>query len=224
MYEMSNDLYERKFYNSVYANHEDGRLCPVSCSVLAKARRNVKGVLKVFNVSSLRGASVLDIGCGLGFFSEALREHGAKVTAVDTSSAAVKFVKTTFPLIEVSVASFPAEIHHRQFDFIWANDFSMLNTFDADFICQEFIRPCLLLLKPGASLVIGWHSNFSGDMGSSNWANWAWPTINAMKEKSGLSDPRVVTAPTALVSDGIIRLAKFVGRHVPIYFQVVRSR
>jgi 2-polyprenyl-3-methyl-5-hydroxy-6-metoxy-1,4-benzoquinol methylase len=47
-------------------------------------RRRVEVLVDQFLAPRLRpGAEALDVGCGLGFFSERLQDHGARVTACD---------------------------------------------------------------------------------------------------------------------------------------------
>jgi len=210
---------ERRVYDRIYSEFEPGlSTCDVSCYVLDKARRCVTGVMRAFAISSLEGARVLDVGCGLGYFAEALREQGAQVTAIDTSSAAVQKVQELFPEIDARVASFPEDLLvDERFDLIWACDFSLLNTFDVDHICHGFVDPALRLLSRNGILVIGWHSDFSGIMGDTHWAHWPLDMIESLKQKGQLIGPRIVTVPAA-ISEAIILLGKILRKSVPIYF------
>jgi len=171
-----------------------------------------------FGIVSIKEARVLDVGCGLGYYAEALREQGAHVIAADISAVAVEMVRESFPLVDARIASFPEDFDEAQrFDVIWACDFSLLNTFDVDFIFREFIQPCLLRLTENGSLVIGWHSDFSGTMGDGNWAHWPWPVIKNMKARAGLSGPRVVTVPMPLLGHGIIHVGRLLKKSIPIF-------
>ncbi|MEE9170591.1 MAG: class I SAM-dependent methyltransferase [bacterium] len=210
---------EVEFFDAMYAAYlANEKECSVSCHELGKARRRVRGVIRTFNISSLERAKVLDIGCGLGYYSEAIRLQGAEVTAVDTSSVAIEFIKEEFPKVDSRVASFPEELRDDgPYDIIWSCDFSFINTFDVDHICQEFIQPSLKLLKHHGSLIIGWHSDFSGTMGNSNWAHWPLDMIEVMKNKTGLSGPRVATMPTSTLSWAVIHCARMLKKSIPIY-------
>ena len=211
---------ERQIYDSVYAQYKaETTVCRVSCHDIKKARQNVKGVIRTFDIPSLTGARVLDVGCGLGYFAEALREQGAQVSAVDTSPVAIQIVREFFAKVNAQVASFPEDFDEKRiFDIIWACDFSLLNTFDVEFIYSEFIQKSLRLLAEGGSLIVGWHSNFGGTMGNSNWAHWPLEMITRLTEKAGLSGPRVVNIPTNILSNGIIYFSRFLKRSIPIYF------
>jgi 2-polyprenyl-6-hydroxyphenyl methylase / 3-demethylubiquinone-9 3-methyltransferase len=104
---------------------------------------------------SLRGARVLDVGCGGGLLSEALARSGAIVTALDLAPELVEIAK--LHLLESglkvdyrlqSVESLAEEAPH---------------TFDA-ITCMEMlehvpdpaaiVRACALLLKPGGRLFV----------------------------------------------------------------------
>ena len=161
---MFNRVDERQHYDAVYSQFRIERsVCPVSCHVLGKASRTVEGVMRTFGIPSLKGARVLDVGCGLGYFAEALREKGGEVTAVDTSPVAIEIVNELFPKIDARTVSFPEDFTgYNQFDVIWSCDFPLLNTFDVDFICQEFIQKCMNIMTPRGALIVGWHSNFGG--------------------------------------------------------------
>ena len=52
----------------------------------AAVERTLKGI-------DLTGKHVLDVGCGLGFFSERFLERGATIEGIDVDAAAVKFVR-----------------------------------------------------------------------------------------------------------------------------------
>lgn len=54
--------------------------------------------------SLFKGNKVLDIGCGLGHFSEAMFKEGFNVTAVDVSETAIKRARTCFPYVDFQVA------------------------------------------------------------------------------------------------------------------------
>jgi len=211
---------ERQLYDFIYSQHRAGKtVCRASCHVLEKARRKVDGVIDAFGIDSIKRARVLDVGCGLGYYAEALRERGARVTAVDTSPIAIEMVRAAFPLVDSRVASFPQEVDETQrFDLIWACDFSLLNTFDVDFISREFVRHCLSRLTENGALVIGWHSNFSGTMGDENLAHWPWRMIRNMKDQAGLSGPRVVNVPLPFLSHGIIQAGRILKKSIPIFF------
>lgn len=211
---------ERQIYDTIYSQYKPTKTnCSVSCYDPRKARSEVEGVMRVFGIPSLSGKRILDVGCGLGYYAQAFLEKGAKVIAIDTSTVAIQLVKERFPEVEARIASFPDDItENEKFDIIWARGLSLINTFDVDFIYREFIQSCLVLLTDDGSLIIGWVSNFSETMGTSNWAHWSLNMINCLKAKAGLLGPRVVTVPTSILSLSVIHLGRILGKSVPIYF------
>src|SRR6187551_739183 len=98
-----------EFYDQQYGLHRDGKIvCQNSVHDLGKAQRRVKNMLRAFRISNLReGAEVLDVGCGLGYYSSALSATGAKVTGIDLSEVGVKVAQATFPNCEFRCAAWP---------------------------------------------------------------------------------------------------------------------
>lgn len=74
----------------------------------------------------LRGARVLDAGCGTGAMTEALALRGAKVTAVDISPQLITIAQTRLPADLRPQVQFHAgdmtDAAHGQFDFVLAMD------------------------------------------------------------------------------------------------------
>ena len=103
----------------------------------------------------LRGARVLDVGCGAGLLSEALAREGAQVTALDLAPELVKVarlhglesgVKVDYRL--QSVESLAAEMQ-GQFDAITCME--MLEHVPDP---GSIIRACATLLRPGGKLYL----------------------------------------------------------------------
>lgn len=70
--------------------------------------------------SLFKGNKVLDIGCGLGHFSEAIFREGFDLTAVDISPTAIKKAQASFPYIDFRVAR--------------ADDYALFNKIKPDYI------------------------------------------------------------------------------------------
>jgi 2-polyprenyl-6-hydroxyphenyl methylase/3-demethylubiquinone-9 3-methyltransferase len=105
--------------------------------------------------TSLKGASVLDVGCGAGLLSEALAGEGAHITALDLAPELVKVarlhgletgVKVDYRL--QSVESLAAEMP-SQFDAITCME--MLEHVPDP---GSIVRACATLLKPGGHLFL----------------------------------------------------------------------
>jgi 2-polyprenyl-6-hydroxyphenyl methylase / 3-demethylubiquinone-9 3-methyltransferase len=105
--------------------------------------------------TALRGARVLDVGCGAGLLSEALSREGADVTAIDLAPDLIKVAK-------LHRLESGAQVDYR-LSAVEALAEEMPGTFDA-IACMEMlehvpdpasvIAACAALLKPGGRLFL----------------------------------------------------------------------
>jgi 2-polyprenyl-6-hydroxyphenyl methylase/3-demethylubiquinone-9 3-methyltransferase len=103
----------------------------------------------------LRGARVLDVGCGAGLLSEALAREGAQVTALDLSPELVEIAK-----LHLLESGLRVDYRLQSVEDIAAQ---MPGTFDA-ITCMEMLEhvpdpgsvltACASLLKPGGKLFV----------------------------------------------------------------------
>ena len=209
-----------EFYDQQYGLHRDGKIvCQNSVHDLDKAQRRVKNMLRAFRISNLReGAEILDVGCGLGYYSSALAAAtGAKVTGIDLSQVGVNLARTAFPNCEFRCAAWPHDIERvPRFDLIWAVDFSVINTFDLQVIRQQFVEEAMVRLKPGGSVVVGWSTDFSGQA-KGNWSHWSVATLKEFRTTLGFSAPMVAETTQSWVSYPMIQAGRLMGRSLPIF-------
>jgi SAM-dependent methyltransferase len=208
-----------EFYNRQYRSHKEGRMaCAHSLHDLAKAHRRVAGVMREFGIGNcLQGAEALDVGSGLGYYTKALSSIGANVTGIDFSEAAVELARAKFPECRFSRAAWHEDIGEEpRFDLIWTVNFSLVNTFDVNFINERLISEALRRLKPNGCIVIGWNTNFSG-RAISNWSHWPLRMLRRMRHDCGLSDPLVPEARTIWLSWLVIRAAYLLKNSIPIF-------
>ncbi len=76
--------------------------------------------------ASLRGMRVLEVGCGLGYFTrELLRFDPAKITALDISPTLIKNLAASCPQVECVVADaldLDSALGNRQFDVVLSSE------------------------------------------------------------------------------------------------------
>ena len=108
------------------------------------------------------GSSVLDVGCGQGFFSYLFHAHGMRVTGVDVSETGIQTAERlygrrgiTFAVADVRTARFP-----ERFDCVFVRSCSLHNTatFPAD---DATTRALLSHVKPGGAFIFAYNSKFS---------------------------------------------------------------
>lgn len=111
-----------------------------------------------------RGASVLDVGCGQGFYSSLLSRQGLDVLGVDLSATGIAMAQQRyadlpirFMVTDVRQEPFPA-----QFDCVFVRSCSLYNS--EDFPSQRTFTGGLLdLLKPGGKLIFVYNSSLRLD-------------------------------------------------------------
>lgn len=77
--------------------------------------------------SSLDGLSVLDLGCGYGWYADYFTSIGADITACDGSEAMLSLAKAKYPSIRFDQADLlkPLPYRDRQFDLVFSNQVLM---------------------------------------------------------------------------------------------------
>lgn len=219
----ASDLAHR--YDQIYGRfNSSGNKCPVSTVSLTKARTRIRHVLKGFDLyAGCHNMRVLDIGCGLGFTSEAFRELGTDVTAIDLSPIAVDRAKAKFGGIDFRCAAFPDGLSEEgTFDLIWAVDLPIVGLFETENIQTTFLNPCMKRLKTDGHLIVGWHTDFSGQL-SHGWMNWSLQTIRQLRKTFRASAALVPQVRFFWLSACVCHLCRVARHSAPVYFCVRAS-
>jgi SAM-dependent methyltransferase len=125
------------------------------------------------------GASVLDVGCGQGFFSCLLAKQGLRVHGVDLSETGIALAQQRcadlplrFTVADILEATFP-----EPFDCVFVRSCSLYNI--DGFPTQRTVTDRLLeLLKPGGTLIFVYNSTFRLEPG----AAWRHHSLAAMRK------------------------------------------
>lgn len=109
-----------------------------------------------------KGASVLDIGCGQGFFSYLFSKQGMKVHGVDMSETGISVAQETYGKLGITFAVSDVETvrFQEKFDCIFVRSCSLYNTptFPRN---SDVTNNLLKHLKVGGTFIFAYNSNFS---------------------------------------------------------------
>ncbi len=108
-------------------------------------------IFKHLNGLGLKGKSVLDVGCGGGFFTDRMSKMGARVIGCDYSRYAVEFAKERYPGLKV--------IQHSAYeiDQLDIESPDLITAFDVIEHLgkpEVFLEKVFKILKPGGRIVI----------------------------------------------------------------------
>lgn len=111
------------------------------------------GYIKSALGGSVRGLSILDIGCGGGLVSEPLCRMGAKVTGIDADRSAIKIAKSHagqqgLDITYIASAAEDLVAKEQKFDAVVALE--ILEHVDHP---ATFVKLCSQLVKPGGKII-----------------------------------------------------------------------
>lgn len=158
-------------YDSKYLQHEYFRYKPLVYRPFVKALLDKAGLKK--------GSSILDAGCGQGYFTGAFAELGLKATGVDISAAGIESAKATYEktgaTFEIgNVLSLPYE---NTFDCVFARGCSLYNSREIE-NRREVSKIFLSYLKERTGwLIFDYHTNFCARKHSETWIYHSMATI-----------------------------------------------
>ena len=121
-------------------------------------------VLKM--LGNVRGKTIIDLGCGDGFYSRILAQQGAKVTGIDFSSKAIKLAQGQELKDKLSIKYFEADIADLHFFDNNSFNLALAEMVIVNIPSQEkylkIVKEVKRILKPGGQMVIskGHPANF----------------------------------------------------------------
>lgn len=215
-----NIINEAEWYNKAYGLHHKGEeICRASIHDEVKARRRVGTVLQYFKLSVPLGGQALDVGCGLGYYTDALNYLGFKAIGIDISEVAIKCAREKFPGIRFEQAIYPEDMDDC-YDLIWAVDVTSINALEPETI-SSFVRESLARLKDGGILILGWHTDFSGRM-KRYLAHWDLCILREVRGNTGISFPAIVQTRFEFINRPMIYGCKILGKSAPIFMVLIK--
>ena len=138
------------FY-ATYLTHATGGARPVVPPALKRTAEDDVRIQALLSKTDLRGARVLDVGCGTGHLLEMLRSVGANATGIDVDPGSVEQAQRRgLDVQRVSIEAVPTD---PGFDVVILND-----VIEHPLEPIPFLRTTLARVKPGGLLMI-WTPN-----------------------------------------------------------------
>jgi SAM-dependent methyltransferase len=130
----------------------------------------IKMLIKKLRIK--KGAKVLDLGCGTGFYTKILSQKGIDVIGLDYSKVGIFKAKETLKDLEFVIADANGiPFKYNKFDLIFAKGLSLFNTPDFS-STKPLIKSLLGYLANEGTLVLALGSNLSGmPKKGSDWFN-----------------------------------------------------
>lgn len=143
------DFYDKAYKQQRYFPYSEWAYSPYVSSLIA--------------VSGLkRGQSILDVGCGQGFFSHMFARYGMMVHGIDVSETGVGVARDLYAAsgVTFSVAEAKTATFSEQFDCIFVRSCSLYNS-EAFAFQKDVTQNLLRHLKPDGTFIFAYNSNFS---------------------------------------------------------------
>lgn len=170
----------RETYNKYFSSQEN----KWSSTNPVLTMRVAKQVLKWSKELGLtrKNLTLLDVGCGTGYFTNAFTDLGLKSTGLDYSDIAIAKASKAFPNSQfIHMNGFEPNLHD-QYDIIFCRGFSGANTHDLDFIAGWVNRYVKFLSKDGF-FVLAYSTDFSGVEKSGETVNHSRDELNELMKK-----------------------------------------
>lgn len=148
--------------------------------------------------NNLNGVKILEVGCGVGIFSEGLAKDGAEVTGIDPATALIEVAEKhkleslkTHPDMKVNYLCELVQDHaikyEGYYDAVVASEV-VEHVPDVDY----FLQHCIKCLKPGGSIFI---TTFNRTF-NSIFFGWIWAEWILKMTPRGTHDPRQFVKPS----------------------------
>jgi SAM-dependent methyltransferase len=126
------------------------------------------------------GMSLLDAGCGQGFFTTLFAEEGINALGVDLSSVGIEVAKKSseLPQAQFQVGDILQLPFERQFDCVFIRSCSLYNTttFSSDTsVTDQMMR----YLRPGGLLIFDYYSRLSPRVHADGWLYHSMAQVKA---------------------------------------------
>ncbi len=128
----------------------------------------VKALVKKANLRA--GSTVLDVGCGQGFFTRLFADLGLEPVGIDISGEAIRSAQRDYCTsgARFEVGDILSLKYQGAYDCVFARGLSLYNT--KEFNQRHDVTDALLAcLKPGGMMIFGYHTNFCPRKKSKSW-------------------------------------------------------
>ncbi|MFN8242160.1 MAG: class I SAM-dependent methyltransferase [Bacteroidales bacterium] len=174
----------RQIYNERYSTGgsrwttED----PVRCA------ETVRWVIRRAGITRQNGLTVLDVGCGTGYYTSAFSKAGFKATGLDYSEVAIAKSKTIHKDCDFIHGDGFNPPSDKFYDLVFCRGFSGANTHDLQFVA-EWINKYIQILNPGGVVVLSYSTDLSGKEAENETVNWTLEEMTSLSKrvKAGLT-------------------------------------
>ena len=218
-----------RYYNAgEYISHSNtkkgltNRLYHLTRKLMLIRKRNI-----IRKATGMNRGTLLDIGCGTGYFAAFMRDNGWKVSGIEVNEKARNFAIDNFSL-EVVHDPDLSSFEKGYFDCI-----TLWHAFEHFHDPLKYIVSVKRLLKPGGRCIIAMPNCNSFDAGyfGSSWAAWDVPrhlwhfnpdTFRIFSEKNGFKVSSVISLPADVFYISILS-ERYRGTNLPLITGLIKG-
>lgn len=146
-------VYESHYSRPNHYNYQDWLYLPY-----------IKSLTKALKLQV--GSTILDFGCGQGYFSNAFNNLGLIVHGIDKSSTGISYARSSYPdSITFSVGDEKSLDPTKPYDYIFIRSCSVYNTIQHD-ESQNLTKALINNLKPNGILIWDYYTRFKNNSNS----------------------------------------------------------